>query len=70
MIGTSEIFLILYVLVFVFGMVFWLWMLIDCLKRQDDMFKFGGNHARLIWVIVSNFHRVYRFRGAYLLFPH
>jgi len=55
MIGISEIFLILYVLVFVFVIVFWFWMLIDCLKRQDDMFKFGGNHAKLIWVLVIIF---------------
>ncbi len=59
MIGTSEIFLILYVLVFVFVIVFWLWMLIDCLKRQD--FKFGGNHARLIWVMVLIFSGIIGF---------
>jgi hypothetical protein len=55
MIGTSEIFLFLFVPVFVFVIVFWLWMLIDCLKRQDDMFKFGGNNAKLIWILVIIF---------------
>lgn len=55
MIGISEIILILFVPVFVFVIVFWLWMLIDCLKRQDDMFKFGGNNAKLIWILVIIF---------------
>ncbi len=32
--------------------LFWLWMLVDCLKRQDDKFAAGGNNARLIWVLV------------------
>ena len=32
--------------------VFWIWMLVDCLKKQDDMFAIGGNHAKLIWVLV------------------
>lgn len=27
-------------------------MLIDCLKRPDEMFKFGGNNAKLIWILV------------------
>ncbi len=35
--------------------VFWLWMLIDCLKRPDDKFAFGGNYAKLIWVLVIIF---------------
>ncbi len=55
MIGTSEIFLFLFAPVFVFVVVFWLWMLIDCLKRPDDMFKFGGNNAKLIWILVIIF---------------
>ncbi len=55
MIGTSEIFLFLFAPVFVFGIAFWLWMLIDCLKRPDNMFKFGGNNAKLIWILVIIF---------------
>lgn len=55
MIGTSEIFLILFVPVFVFMIVFWFWMLIDCLKRLDDNFAVGGNNAKLIWVLVIIF---------------
>jgi hypothetical protein len=54
-IGTSEVFLFLFVPVLVFVIVFWLWMLIDCLKRQDDMFKFGGNNAKLIWILIIIF---------------
>ncbi len=53
MIGISEIILILPV--FVFVIVFWLWMLIDCLKRPDDKFKIGGKDAKLIWVLVIIF---------------
>lgn len=55
MIGVSEIFLILFVPVFLFAIVFWLWMLTDCLKRQDDKFAVGGNNAKLIWVLVIVF---------------
>ena len=55
MIGASEIILILFVPVVVFVIGFWLWMLIDCLKRQDDMFKFGGNNAKLLWILVIIF---------------
>jgi len=55
MIGVSEIIFILFVPVVVFVIIFWLWMLIDCLKRQDDMFKFGGNNAKLIWILVIIF---------------
>jgi uncharacterized membrane protein len=35
--------------------VFWLLMLIDCLKRPDDKFAFGGNYAKIIWVLVIIF---------------
>lgn len=55
MIGASEIILILFVPVFVFVIVFWLWMLIDCLKRPDDKFAIGGNNAKLIWILVIIF---------------
>ncbi len=55
MIGTMEIILILFVPVFLFTMVFWFWMMIDCLKRPDDGFKIGGNNAKLIWVLVLIF---------------
>ncbi len=56
MIGISEmLILILFVSVFVFAIVFWLWMLIDCLKRPDDKFKIGGNNAKLIWILVIIF---------------
>ncbi|MDW7725933.1 MAG: hypothetical protein SCH70_02290 [Candidatus Methanoperedens sp.] len=66
MIGVSEIFLILFVPVFLFAIVFWLWMLTDCLKRQDDKFAVGGNNAKLIWVSGDCIYRDYR--GAGLLF--
>lgn len=55
MIGTMEIILILFVPVVLFSIVFWFWMLIDCLKRPDDGFKIGGNNAKLIWVLVLIF---------------
>jgi uncharacterized membrane protein YozB (DUF420 family) len=35
--------------------VLWLWMLIDCLKRPDDKFAYGGNNVKLIWILVIIF---------------
>ena len=35
--------------------IFWLWMLRDCLLRPDDKFAIGGIHAKLIWTIVIIF---------------
>ncbi len=56
MIGSMELLLILpLVILGVLGFVFWLWMLIDCLKRPDDEFAIGGNYAKLIWVLVIVF---------------
>ncbi len=51
-----ELLLILpFVILGILGFVFWLWMLIDCLKRPDDRFAIGGNYAKLIWVLVIVF---------------
>ncbi len=56
MIGLMELSLILPLMILgVLGFVFWLWMLIDCLKRPDDEFTIGGNYAKLIWVLVIVF---------------
>lgn len=47
---------LLFILPFVIlGFIFWLWMLIDCLKRPDDKFATGGNYAKLIWILVIVF---------------
>ncbi len=55
-IGSMELLLILpFVILGILGFVFWLWMLIDCLKRPDDKFAIGGNYAKLIWVLVIVF---------------
>lgn len=48
-IGGMEIILILTAIVL---LIFWLWMLIDCLKRQDGKFAVGGQNAKLIWVLI------------------
>lgn len=50
-IGIEAVLIIAAALLF----VFWLWMLIDCLKRPDDKFAFGGNYAKIIWVLVIIF---------------
>ncbi|MCZ7384944.1 MAG: PLDc N-terminal domain-containing protein [Candidatus Methanoperedens sp.] len=50
-IGIGAVLIIAAALLF----VFWLWMLIDCLKRLDDKFATGGNNAKLIWVLVIIF---------------
>ncbi len=56
MIGVMELFLILpFVILIILGFIFWLWMLIDCLKRPDDKFATGGNYAKLIWILVIIF---------------
>jgi hypothetical protein len=47
--GGMEIILILAAIVL---FVFWLWMLIDCLKRLDGKFAVGGHNAKLIWVLI------------------
>ncbi len=49
--GIGAIFIIAAAILF----VFWLLMLIDCLKRPDDKFAFGGNYAKIIWVLVIIF---------------
>ncbi len=55
-IGSMELLLILpFVILGILSFVFWLWMLIDCLKRPDDKFAIGGNYAKLIWVLVIVF---------------
>ncbi len=49
--GIGAIFIIAAAILF----VFWLLMLIDCLKRPDDRFAFGGNYAKIIWILVIIF---------------
>ncbi len=56
-IGGIEVATIGFVFIFV-GLVllaFWLWMLVDCLKRPDEKFAIGGNNAKLIWILVIIF---------------
>lgn len=54
--GSTEInFVAIAVILAIVLFVFWLWMLIDCLKRLDDNFAIGGNYAKLIWVLVIIF---------------
>ncbi len=33
-------------------LIFWVWMLTDCLKRPDKKFRYGGSYAKLIWIVV------------------
>ena len=53
--GVGAIFFLIAVILGIVLFVFWLWMLIDCLKRPDDKFAIGGNYAKLIWVLVIIF---------------
>ena len=55
MIGRMELLLMLILPLVILGFVFWLWMLIDCLKRPDDKFARGGNNAMIIWILVIIF---------------
>ena len=45
-IGPAELIII------IIPTAFWIWMLVDCLKRNDDEFPTGGNNAKLIWALV------------------
>ena len=47
--------ILLLVILAVALLVLWLWMLIDCLKRPDDKFAYGGVNAKLIWILVIIF---------------
>lgn len=56
MLFSIGAFLILFIVILAVALfVLWLWMLIDCLKRPDDKFAYGGNNARLIWILVIIF---------------
>lgn len=46
MIGFSYVF-ILFAFISLLSFVFWMWILIDCVKKETDI----GN-TRLIWVII------------------
>jgi prolipoprotein diacylglyceryltransferase len=46
MIGFSYVF-ILYAFIGLLSFIFWIWILIDCTKKETDI----GN-TRLIWVII------------------
>jgi len=39
-------------IVAVVAVVFWLWMLIDCLQRPDKSFPVKGTSEKLVWVVV------------------
>lgn len=39
-------------IVAVIAVVFWLWMLIDCLQRSDKNFPAKGANDKLVWVVV------------------
>ncbi len=45
-IGPGELIII------IITTAFWIWMLVDCLKRNDDEFPTGGDNAKLIWTLV------------------
>ncbi len=52
MLGIIELLLILLAILF---LILWVWMLIDCIKRPDDKFAYGGNNAKLIWILIIIF---------------
>ena len=37
------------------GVVFWIWMLIDVIKRQDKDFPSKSDNQKLIWILVLVF---------------
>lgn len=52
--GAMAVFMVLIVL----AVIFWLWMLVDCLTRKDRKFPNRGGNERLIWVLVLLFLNV------------
>jgi hypothetical protein len=59
MIGFSYVF-ILFAFIGLLSFVFWIWILLDCVKRETDI----GN-TRLIWVIIIVFTYIV---GAFLYY--
>ena len=41
------LFWILFMIVALIGFIFWVWMLIDCVRRE-----FSGNNDKIIWIVV------------------
>jgi hypothetical protein len=33
-------------------MALWIWMLIDCIKRDEDQFPPMGDNTKLIWILI------------------
>ena len=58
-IGRAEMNIVAFVILLALALfVFWLWMLVDCLKRPDEKFAVGGSYAKLIWVLVILFAQI------------
>jgi len=53
--NIGAVFILIVAIIGIALFVFWLLMLIDCLKRQDNKFAIGGDYAKLIWVLVIIF---------------
>ncbi len=47
--------ILLLVILAAVSIVLWFWMLVDCLKRPDDKFAYGGNNAKIVWILVIIF---------------
>jgi len=67
-IGFSIIFFLVFAFIFLFTIatfVFWIWMLIDCLKRPDENFSNPGPNTKLTWALIIIFTH---FLGAVLYY--
>ena len=47
-----SIFWVLYMAFMIGVIAFWIWMLVDVAKRNDDQFPPGGNDQKLLWILI------------------
>ena len=45
-------FIIVSMIISIALLVFWIIALIDCIKRDNKDFAIGGEHAKLIWILI------------------
>lgn len=47
-----------FAIIWVLAVLFWIWMIIDCLQRPDKNFPAKGTYDKLVWIIVLLFANI------------